>query len=77
MSLTRYALVVGLGVMQSALALAQSQPRPPQPPEVEALQQRVLILTGEVVNWQTEAIALRRQVDDLNRQLAEARKTQK
>ena len=75
MSLKRYALVVGIGVMQSALA--QSQPRPPQPPEVEALQQRVLILTGEVVNWQTEAIALRRQVDDLNRQLAEARKTPK
>jgi hypothetical protein len=71
--LKRYALVVGMGAVHSAMA---QQPPPPPLPEVEALQQRVLLLTGEVVSWQTQAIALRRQVDDLNKQLVEAKKHQ-
>jgi len=51
-------------------ALAQ-QP-PPLPPQVEACQQTILKLTGEQLQWQTQAITLQRHVDDLNKQVASA-----
>jgi len=50
-------------------AMAQQQP-PPLAPNVEACQQTILKLTGEQLQWQTQAITLQRHVDDLNKQVA-------
>ena len=58
-----------------AAALAQPAPMmQQQPPEVEALQQSLLEATSAKLNYQARSIALQRQVDDLTKQLAEARK---
>lgn len=61
----RISALVGL---LPSLALAQ------QPallsPQVQACQQTILQLTGDKLEWQTQAIALQRHIDDLNKQLA-------
>lgn len=53
------------------VALAQA---PQQPPEIEALQQKVIQLTGESLNWQSQAIAEKRHADELQKQLDELKK---
>ena len=52
-----------------AFALA-AETQPPLPPQVEACQQTILKLTGEQLQWQTQAISLQRHIDDLNKQIA-------
>ncbi len=54
-------------------AVAQQPPSHELAPEEQACQQRVVQLTGDALQWQTEAVRLQRQVADLNKQLAEAR----
>jgi len=54
-----------------SFALGQ-QPAAPLPPEVEACQQVILKLTGEQLQWQTQAITLQRHIADLDKQLASA-----
>lgn len=56
------------------LALAEVPAPPVSPPQVAALQQTVIELTGQKLDWQAQAIALQRQVDDLTKQLADAKK---
>lgn len=53
------------------VAMAQAQQ---QSPEIEALQQKVLQLTGESLNWQAQAIAEKRHADELQKQLDAAKK---
>ncbi len=55
-------------------AVAQQPPPRELAPEEQACQQRLLQLTGDALQWQTEAIRYQRQVADLSKQLADARK---
>lgn len=48
---------------------SMAQVQPPQPPMTEALQQRVIALTGESIQWQAQSITLQRQVDELTKEL--------
>ncbi len=45
------------------------------PPNVQALQQTVLKLTGEALDWQTRAIALQQENEELKKQLQQRRAT--
>jgi hypothetical protein len=46
----------------------------PQPtPSDEAMQQRIIQLTGESLNWQIRALTAERQVSDLQKQLDAAK----
>jgi hypothetical protein len=69
----RYTTLVTL-LFAPSLAWGQA-PQEPMSPQIQALQQTVIKLTGEALDWQTRAIELQRQVDDLTRQLTEAKKT--
>lgn len=60
-----------LGALVPAVAMAQ--PAPP-PPAMQALQQTVIKLTGESLEWQAKAIELQARVADLEKQLADAKK---
>lgn len=55
---------------------AMSQQPQAQPPNVQALQQTVIKLTGESLDWQTQAITLQAQVADLQKQIADAKAKQ-
>ncbi len=55
-------------------AVAQQPPSRELAPEEQACQQRVVQLTGDALQWQTEAIRYQRQAADLSKQLADARK---
>ena len=75
MALSRTASAV-LAALLLAPAVAVAQPAPPpMPPQTQAMQQTILELTGQKLDWQTQAIALQRLVDDLQKQLAAAKPT--
>ncbi len=66
------AIATALMLMIPVAAIAQQPPT--QPPEIQALQESILQLTSEKLQWHAQAIALQRQVADLQRQLTEAKK---
>lgn len=69
-------LMLGIIVAATPVVAWAQTAQPPQqiPPQVQALQQRVIQLTGESLDWQTQAITLQHRVDDLTKQLTEATK---
>jgi len=70
MSVARHALIL----LALAIAVPAFAQQPAPTPEVEALQRRVLAMTAESVSCVTEAITLRRQLDELTKQIADAKK---
>ena len=63
--------VAFLAALWPSLAFAQV---PPQlSPTDEAMQQRIIQLTGDALNWQAQAITAQRQVADLQKQLDAAK----
>jgi ABC-type transporter MlaC component len=69
MSLTRCVLAA----LMLSIGHAAAQQAAPTP-EVEALQRRVLSMLTESVSCSAEAIALRRQLDEMTKQIADAKK---
>ena len=53
--------------------IAMAADTQPQTPQVQALQQTVIKLTGENLDWQAQAIALKAQVEDLTKKLDAAK----
>jgi len=70
MALSRTASAVLAALLLAAPAVAAE---PQLQPGEQAMQQMIMELTGEKLQWQTQAIALQRQVDDLTKQLSAAK----
>lgn len=66
-------LIVSVCFLATLPVFAFGQEKP-LPPAVQALQQTVLKLTGEAIDWQARAIELQGSVADLQKQLADAKK---
>lgn len=59
-----------------ALPIVAHAQVPQVAPADEAMQQRIIQLTGDALNWQAQAITAQRQVADLQKQLEAAKKTE-
>jgi hypothetical protein len=62
-------IIVCLGVALASSAAAAQAPASLSP-QVQALQQTVLELTGQKIDWQARAIELQAKVDALEKQIA-------
>lgn len=65
-------LIAALALLLPPLAWAQ-QPQQPLTPAMEALQQSVIDLTGQKLEWQARAIELQRKVAELEKAAAAAK----
>lgn len=66
--------ILAMALLLPTAAAAQQPGQQPLPPQVQALQQTVVELTGQKLDWQAHAIELQRQVDELTKQLEAAKK---
>lgn len=73
-NLMRFALAAALLLVPVA-AVAQMAPQQAPTPVVQALQQTVIKLTGEELEWQARAIGDEAEIADLKKQIAAAKPT--
>lgn len=63
-----------LAALLPSLAWGQ-QPQQPLPSVTEAMQQRIIALTGDALEWQARAIELQRKVTELEKAAAKPAET--
>lgn len=58
-----------LALLALAFASAAYADEPALPPNIQAMQQTIIKLTGESLQWQTQALALKAENEELKKQI--------